>query len=121
MKNKNNEIIDASEELVNAVVEDAVEEMQIKPIEELKNIPYEELTDTEKRYLITGLIVKNNHLDDMYQKAIKDKNRVIGMFNNEINKIEDTFEFLRNVAKQTYITTDLAIKNLEREVREHGN
>lgn len=120
-ENKNNEIIDASEELMTGVVETAVEEMQIKSIEDLKKIPYDDLTEEEKQFLITGLMVKNDQLDEMYRKEVENKKRVINIFNKEINKIEDTFEFIRDITKNNFLTIDLAIKNLEREVREHGN
>lgn len=116
------EPIDATNELMNGIVEEEVEQMQnIRPIEELLQVPYNELTETEKQFLITGLAVKNTELDELINRTKKHNQRVIDLFNKEINKIEDTFQFIRDLNKQHYMTVELVIKNLEREVRENGN
>ena len=118
---KNLEPVDSTDELVNEVVENAVEEMQIRPIEVLKDIPYEELTDTERKYLIAGLKAKNEQLDEIFRRSTENNRKVIKMFNDDITKIEDAFEFIQTISTVATKTINLTIKNVEREVREHGN
>ena len=118
---KNLEPVDGTDELVNEVVETAVEEMQIRPIEVLKEIPYEELTDTERKYLIAGLKIKNEKLDETFRRTTENNRKVIKMFNDDITKIEDAFEFIQTISMVATKTINLTIKNVEREVREHGN
>lgn len=118
---KNLEPIDSTDELVNEVVENAIEEMQIRPIEVLKDIPYEELTDKERKYLIAGLKAKNKQLDEIFKRTTENNKKVIKMFNNDITKIEDAFEFIQTISMVATKTINLTIKNVEREVREHGN
>lgn len=118
---KNLEPVDGTDELVNEVVENVVEEMQMRPIEVLKEIPYEELTDAERKYLIAGLKVKNEQLDEIFRRTTENNRKVIKMFNNDITKIEDAFEFIQTISMVATKTINLTIKDVEREVREHGN
>ena len=118
---KNLEPVDSTDELVNEVVENAVEEMQMRPIEVLKEIPYEELTDAERKYLIFGLKAKNEQLDEIFRRSTENNRKVIKMFNDDITKIEDAFEFIQTISMVATKTINLTIKNVEREVREHGN
>ena len=118
---KNLEPVDVTDELVNEVVENVVEEMQVRPIEELKNIPYEELTDAERKYLIAGLKAKNEQLDEIFRRSTENNRKVIKMFNDDITKIEDAFEFIQTISMVATKTINLTIKNVERELREHGN
>lgn len=118
---KNLEPVDGTDELVNKVVENAVEEMQIRPIDVLKDIPYEELTDEERKYLIAGLKAKNEQLDEIFRRTTENNRKVIKMFNDDITKIEDAFEFIQTLSVMSTKTINLVIKNVEREVREHGN
>ena len=118
---KNLEPVDVTDELVNEVVENVVEEMQVRPIEVLKEIPYEELTDAERKYLIAGLKAKNEQLDEIFRRSTENNRKVIKMFNDDITKIEDAFEFIQTISMVATKTINLTIKNVEREVREHGN
>lgn len=118
---KNLEPVDGTEELMTAVVEETVEEMQVRPIEVLKEIPYEELTDAERKYLIAGLKAKNEQLDEIFRRSTENNRKVIKMFNDDITKIEDAFEFIQTISMVATKTINLTIKNVEREVREHGN
>lgn len=115
------EPVDATEELMNTIVENAVEEMQVRPTEVLVNIPYEELTEDEKKYLISALKTKNSELDSLAKRVIQNTETLKKLFDQDINKVEDTLTFIKTTAQQSYATILLAIKNLEREVRTHGN
>lgn len=119
--NKDVQAVDCTDELMNQVVEEEIDKMQIRSVEELKQVPYNELTEEEKQFLISALMVKNDELDNMINRTRENNRKVIEMFNKEINKIEEAFELVRETSRQNYIMTDLIIKNLEREVREHGN
>lgn len=116
-----NETIDATEELMTEIVENAVEEMQVRPVEVLVNVPYEELTEDEKKYLISALKTKNNELDSLAKRVMQNTETLRKLFDQDINKVEDTLTFIKTTAQQSYATVLLAIKNLEREVRTHGN
>ena len=120
-KDKNNEIIDATEDLMNEIVEDAVEEMQVRPVEELIKIAYEELTEDEKKYLISALKVKNDELDRLTKRIMENNRKVADEFNKTIDKIETTLTFIQDAAKNNAVTIALAVKNIEREVRGDGN
>ena len=121
MKKEKLTTIDATDELMNEIVEDAVEEMQIRSVEELINVPYEELSEDEKKYLISALKVKNDELDRLTKRIMENNKKVAAEFNKTIDKIESTLEFIQEASKTNAVTIALAVKNIEREVRGDGD
>lgn len=113
--------VDATDELMNEIVEDAVEKMQIRPVEELMQVAYKELTEEEKEYLISALKVKNDELDRLTKRIMENNKKVANEFNKTIDKIETTLDFIQDAAKNNAVTIALAVKNIEREVRGDGN
>lgn len=109
--------IDATEELVKQVDEVT----DIRPVKELVDIPYEELTEEEKKYLISALKVHCQEREKMTQRALKEADRLKQIHLQELNKIADSLTFIKSVAVNHASTITLAIKNIEREVNHNGN
>lgn len=109
--------IDATEELVKQIEEVT----EIRSIEELIEVPYAELTEQEKEYLISGLIVRCNEREKMTQRALKEADRLKQIHQRELNKIADSLTFMKSLAVNHASTIALAIKNIESEVNQYGN
>ena len=109
--------IDATEELVKQIEEVT----EIRPIEELIEVPYAELTEQEKEYLISGLIVRCNEREKMTQRALKEADRLNQIHQRELNKIANSLTFIKSLAVNHASTIALSIKDIEREVNNNGN
>lgn len=109
--------IDATEELVKQV--DNVTE--IRPALVLMDVPYEELTEEEKEYLISALKMKYKECDEMTKRALREADRLRQIHQQELNKIADSLTFIKSLAVNHASTIALSIKNIEREVNNNGN
>lgn len=109
--------IDATEELVKQVEEVT----DIRPVKELVNVPYEELTEEEKEYLISALKMHCQEREKMTQRALKESDRLKQIHQQELNKIANTLTFIKSLAIDHASTITLAIKDIEREVNHNGN
>ena len=109
--------IDATNELMNSVEEVT----DIRPVKELVDVPYEELTEEEKEYLISALKVHCQEREKMTQRALKEADRLKQIHQQELNKIANTLTFIKSLAIDHASTIALAIKDIEREVNNNGN
>ena len=109
--------IDATEELVKQVEEVT----DIRPVKELVDVPYGELTEEEKEYLISALKVHCQEREKMTQRALKEADRLKQIHQRELQKIAGTLTFIKSVAVDHASTITLAIKDIEREVNNNGN
>ncbi|MCQ2968513.1 MAG: hypothetical protein MJ191_00050 [Clostridium sp.] len=103
------EDIDMTEELVEPVNQSC--------IRDLNEVAYEELTEEEKKGLIAALKLKCNSLDNIAQQAFENNKRIEETYKNKLRKIEDALTFIRTQSRQSTMTIDLVIRELEREVR----
>ena len=112
--------IDATQELVKCCEEpqntpEPVEEM--KTLDELSQIAFVDLTDTDKKQLITGLKNKVFQLDHLSKKLFEENNKLKIKNNENIKLMEDTLTFIKTTVGNAYGSLNLAIKNMEREVK----
>lgn len=111
---RDEENLDATNELVTPVEENVQE---LRPIQVLMEVPYAELTEEEKEYLISGLKVRNQELDRITQQTFKEVQKIKQTQDADLAKIEDTLTFIKTEVGQCLGAVSLAIKNIEREVR----
>jgi len=115
-----NETLDLTEELVNSV-----EEPVTRSAMDLENVPYEEMTDDERKYFISALKMRNKELDAMVKKAFEENKKLnqswLDIRHKDLTLMEDTLTFIKTEVGQCLGSVSLAIKNMEREVQKHGN
>lgn len=118
--------IDLTNELVNPVEGPngpAPEETKIsvRSAMDLLEVPYEEMTDEEKKYFISALKMRNNELDEISKKAFEENRRLREARNRDLKIMEDTLTFIKTTVGNSLGSVSLAIKNMEREVNKYGN
>ena len=88
---------------------------------DLENVPYEEMTDDERKYFISALKMRNKELDAITKKAFEENRRINELRHKDLTLMEDTLTFIKTEVGQCLGSVSLAIKNMEREVQKHGN
>ena len=114
---ENQETLDLTEDLVAAVEEPN----ETKSMTDLMNVAYKDLTEDEKEYLISALKTRNNELEKIIKQAFNENKRINKLRDMNLTLMEDTLTFIKTEVGQCLGSVSLAIKNMEREVKNHGN
>ena len=117
-----NENIDLTDELVKEVepVQMEIPQMEATPTRnaiELMKVPFDEMTEDEKRYFISASKMKIEELDAIAQKAFEENRKLREVHNANLKLMEDTLTFIKTSVGNCYGAISLAIKNMEREVK----
>lgn len=124
MEEKEN--LDLTEDLVAPVEECNYEGKHMEAPEtrsamDLINIAYEDMTEDERKYLISALKMRNKELDTITKKAFEENRRLNEIRRKDLTLMEDTLTFIKTEVGQCLGSVSLAIKNMEREVTKYGN
>ena len=122
MPEQETENMDLTEELVRGVetVEQTVIPEMATPTRsamDLMNVPYDEMTEDEKRYFISALKMKFEELDSVAKRAFEENRKLREVRNTNLKLMEDTLTFIKTSLGNCYGAVSLSIKNMEREVK----
>ena len=114
--------VDLTEELVRGVEETEQTMMSEMPTPtrsamDLMTVPYDEMTEEEKRYFISALKMKFEELDSVAKRAFEENRKLREVRNTNLKLMEDTLTFIKTSLGNCYGAVSLAIKNMEREVK----
>ena len=120
-----NEKFDATDELVTPMTAPEIEAEEktegIRTMLELASVNYEDMSDMERRYYISGLRVKCKELDEISKKAFAENRKLRERREKELGIIADTLTFIKSTVGNSLGSISLAIKNVESEVKRNGN
>lgn len=115
------ENIDLTDELVREVEataeETAVMEEPTRGLAELIDVAYEDMTEDERKYLISALKMKATELDEITKRAFEENRKIREAASTNLRLMEDTLTFIKTSIGNCYGAVNLSIKNIEREVK----
>lgn len=115
-----NENMDLTEELVRGVEPTETPKMEAAPTRsamDLMNVNYEEMSEDERKYFISALKMRNQELDSVVKSAFEENRKLRDTNNANLRLMEDTLTFIKTTIGNAYGAINLAIKNMEREVK----
>lgn len=121
------EPVDATEELVAPAEETACacececgckcEPQESRNIAELMNVDVNDMTESEIKFLISGLKMRNEEINKIAENAFAENRKLREARARDLKLVGDTLTFIKTTVANALTATTLAIKNLEREVQ----